>query len=757
MTISRSLGFPITRREATEMEVLDTAEDMPIVVSQEPKDSLESWTVGERYLNRELSWLAFNSRVLQEAQNAANPLLERVRFLAISDNNLSEFITVRVANVKGRQAEGNEGLTYDGLTLSEQLEIIYEEVEGLLQEQQRTWIVLRTELADQGIRLVSAQDLDSDELEWLQAHFLKEILPILTPLACDPAHPFPFIPNDGLCMGLKLKDGKALWSLLPLPHSLPRFIRLGPRARGEFSRASVESRRTSEQRLLPLEEAIPLFFHILFPNFRVKRYGLFHVLRDSEAAMELKSTHGQVDLAEHYLSAIRGRKWGQVIRLTFDAGVPQDMRDFISTQLDVDAEDVCDIDGLLSLSNLGQLAQENRPELKFAPYEVRFPRRIQEWRGDYFAAIASKDFVVHHPYESFDVVVEFLRQAARDPDVLSIKQTLYRTSKISSIVRALVEAAEEGKSVTVVVELKARFDEEANIRLAHDLERAGAHIVYGFVDKKTHAKMTLVQRRESKGLRGYVHLGTGNYHPITAKTYTDVSYFTCDDALVRDVGKVFNYLTGYAIPDRLEKLAIAPISLKATLLALIQDEAAHASAGRPGHIWAKMNSLVDPEICDALYRASQVGVKIELVVRGICGLRPGVPGLSDNIRVKSIVGRFLEHSRILCVGNGHRLPHKKAKVFISSADWMPRNFHSRVETLVPVYTDSVHAQLMEQVMLANLKDTRNSWILGPDGNYVRHHGQPEFSAHQHFLQNPSVSGQGKRRRKESEAMSLTLD
>ena len=737
------------------MELLNVDGEVPtseITVSALP--------VSQRYLNRELSWLAFNYRVLEEAQNPANPLLERVRFLAISDTNLDEFFTVRVANIKGRLEEGMEELTFDGLTLPQQLEMIYSEIDELMREQQQTWQVLRRALAEEGLRLVQVSELDQDDMEWLQNYFTREVLPVLTPLACDPAHPFPFIPNDGLCMGLKLKDGKALWSLLPLPPSLPRFIRMGDNPRRDLSRVnSYEGRRWVDQRFLPLEEAIPLFFDRLYPNFKVKRYGLFHVLRDSEAAMELETVHGQVNLAEHYLRAVKGRKWGHVIRLGFSAGVPEDMREFITTQLDADGEDVVLCEGLLNLSDIAKLTGEDRPDLKFQPFEVRFPERVKDCRGDYFAAIASKDLVVHHPYESFDVVVEFLRQAARDPDVLAIKQTLYRTSKISSSVRALVEAAENGKSVTVVVELKARFDEEANIRLAHDLERAGAHIVYGFVDKKTHAKMTLVLRREQRGLRGYVHLGTGNYHPITAKTYTDISYFTGDDAIVRDVGKVFNYLTGYAVPDRLEKLSIAPLNLKTTILALLEDEIQHAREGRPASMWAKMNSLVDPEVCDALYLASQAGVQIDLVIRGICCLRPGIPGLSDNIRVKSIVGRFLEHSRIVCFGNGHRLPHRKAKVFITSADWMPRNFHTRVETLVPMQTDSVHAQLMEQVMMSNLKDTRNSWVLGPDGAYRRQalSDQSEFSAHQFFLTNASLSGQGKARRKTKEARQLPLE
>lgn len=737
------------------METLEPAVALP--ADLEPVKPADL-TPGQRYLNRELSWLAFNYRVLQEAQNADNPLLERVRFLAISDTNLDEFTAVRVSQLKAKLEDAPDYVTIDGLNLNQQLAVVYEEMEDLMILQQQTWRTLRGALAEQGIRLVRIPDLNQEDLDWLQGYFLRELLPVLTPLACDPAHPFPFIPNDGLCMGLKLKDGKALWSMLPLPPSLPRFIRLDNHLRRQPHRsASFDGTRWAESHIVLLEDVIPLFFDRLFPNFKVKRYGLFHLLRDSDTDLEVTNTHNHFNLAEHYLRAVKGRKWGQVVRLTFGAGIPDDMREFITSQLEVDDEDVFVVDeGLLNLSDVAQLTKEDRPDLKFRHYEVRFPERVKEWRGDHFAAIASKDFVVHHPYESFDVVVEFLRQAARDPDVVAIKQTLYRTSQTSSIVRALVEAAEAGKSVTVVVELKARFDEEANIRLAHDLERAGAHVVYGFVDRKTHAKMTLVLRRESRGLRGYVHLGTGNYHPITARTYTDISFFTGDEAIARDVGKVFNYLTGYATPDHLEKLAIAPLTLKTTILQLIEDEKEHARAGRPACLWAKMNSLVDAEICDALYAASQAGVEIDLVVRGICCLRPGVPGLSDKIRVKSIVGRFLEHSRILCVGNGHRLPHKKAKVFVSSADWMPRNFHTRVETLVPLHTDSVHAQILEQVMVANLKDTRNSWVLGPDGAYRRQQGKPDFSAHEYFMNNPSLSGRGKSR-KSKQARQLSLE
>jgi polyphosphate kinase len=717
-------------------------------------DVIELLPPNQRYLNRERSWLAFNHRVLEEAQNPAVPLLERVRFLAICDNNLDEFTTVRAATLKNRLADQVDVLTSDGLTLKQQLSLIYDEIEGLLVEQQETWNSLRQEMVEAGIRLVLPGEIEPDEWEWLQTFFMNELLPLLTPLACDPAHPFPFIPNDGLCMGLKLRDGKTIWSLLPLPPNLPRFIKLGSTLRKEPVARGFEG-RALEERYLLIEDAVPLFFDRLLPNFKVKRFGLFHVLRDAE--MEMETTLNASNLADAYLSALKGRRRGDVIRLTFNSGVPDDLRQFITGQLNVDPEDVFEMDGLLNLSDLTQLTSDDRPELKFPHFDVRFPERIKESRGDYFAAIANKDFVVHHPYESFDAVVEFLRQAARDPDVLAIKQTLYRTSRISDIVRALIEAAESGKSVTVVVELKARFDEERNIRLARDLQRAGANIVYGFVDLKTHAKMTLVMRKEAKGLRGYVHFGTGNYHPVTAKSYTDLSFFTGDEALVRDAGRLFNYLTGYATPSLLEKLYVSPLTLKKKLLHLIQDEIDHVQAGRPGEIWAKMNSLVDSEICDALYRASQAGVKIELVVRGICCLRPGLPGLSENIRVKSIVGRFLEHARICCFGNGKRLPHKRAKVYISSADWMPRNFHSRVETLIPIETDSIHAQLLDQVMLANLKDTRQSWYLGPDGRYRRDEDRDGFCAHEYFIHNPSLSGRGRSRQKGRQAQILSLD
>jgi polyphosphate kinase len=747
-------------KKSVEIELLAEAvpEAEPFLVTPEPSLDqplpLDHWPACQKFLNRELSWLQFNHRVLQEAQRPNVPLLERTKFLAISDTNLDEFTTVRVSSLKHRLEAGVDDTTPDGLTLSQQLVVIEEEIDKLLLEQQSVWLSLRDELADSGIRLVAPDELNSAELEWLSNHFETQILPVLTPLACDPAHPFPFIPSAGLCLALKLKDGKALWAVLPIPASLPRFIKLGTVLRRDIPRNSIET--LTEDRFIATERALPLFFDKLFPNFKVKRSGVFHVLRDSEIEWDTEGK-GDLDLTEIYLSAIKGRKWGHVVRLTFEPNVPTDLREFITEQLEADPEDIYELDGLLNLSDLAQLTSVDRPELKFHPQEVRFPERIKDWGGDYFAAISKKDLLVHHPYESFDVVVEFLRQAARDPEVVAIKQTLYRTSRISSIVRALIEAAEAGKSVTVVVELKARFDEEANIRLATDLERAGAHVVYGFVDVKTHAKMTLILRREPKGLKGYMHFGTGNYHPITARVYTDLSYFTCDESLLRDTVRVFNYLTGYAVPRDLQKLVVAPLTLKATLLSLIEAEIAHVAEGRPGQIWAKMNSLVDPDVCSALYRASQRGVQIDLVVRGICCLRPQIKGLSDNIRVKSIVGRFLEHSRVVCFGNGQGLPSKKAKVFLTSADWMPRNLYSRVELMIPIEADSAHAQILEQVMIANLKDTHNSWDLGADGSYRRTPETVEkFSAHEHFLSNPSLSGRGRTRRKEKVAQTISL-
>lgn len=697
---------------------------------EDDDDMFASASGGDRYFNRELSWLAFNQRVLDEACNSAHPLLERLRFLAISGSNLDEFFMVRVAGLKGQQMQDVDRMSPDGMTAGQQLSAIVAEADRLVEAQRAVWRTLRAQLAENGIAVLGSRSIDDvltlDEISWLEKHFREQIFPILTPQALDPAHPFPFMPNKGLAVMfdlVRLSDEAPIRELVMLPAPMQRFVRLPG----------------DQARYVAVESLVKRFSSLVFPGYRVVGAAEFRVLRDSDIEIEEEAE----DLVRYFANAIKRRRRGRVIRLELEVGMPQSLATVLREEMGGPDAFVTEGGAFLGVGDLDAIVDEDRPDLKFPPYTPRFPERIRQYGGDCFAAIRAKDIIVQHPYESFDVVLAFLKQAAADPDVVAIKQTLYRAGKQPAVINALIAAAESGKSVTAVVELKARFDEEQNLLWASALERAGVQVVYGFIDWKTHAKVSMIVRREGGQYRTYCHFGTGNYHPITARIYTDLSFFTADPRLGRDAAQLFNYVTGYVEPTGLELLGMSPLDLRDKLMALIDDEIAFARAGKPAAIWAKMNSVVDPAVIEKLYEASNAGVEIDMIIRGICCLKPGVAGMSENIRVKSVVGRFLEHSRIWVFGNGNALPNDGAKIYISSADWMPRNFDRRVEYMLPITNKTVHDQVLDQVMVANLIDNEQSWDLQPDGTYVRvEPGSRPFNMHRYFMTNPSLSGRG---------------
>jgi len=677
-----------------------------------------------RFINRELSWLNFNERVLSESENNQNPLMERLRFLSISGNNLDEFHMVRVAGLYRQIKEKVFTRTDDGRTTRQQFNDVTKSLKLLLKKQQTVWDKLKKELGLKKTKILESKSELKNEKKKIEEIFRKNVYASLTPLAIDPAHPFPFLPSQSITMvcALKNKMDKLSYSLVIFPPKLQRFFKI-----------------SKPNNFVKAEDIIKNNMKIIFPDFKLINFSLIRIIRDSDIEFEEEAE----DLILSFETALKKRRRGTVIGLYIQGRVEKKLLAFIKRSLKVDEERIFRVNSLLDINCLNEIVEKSNDEqLKFKKFKSRFPQRIKDFNGDCFSAIKKKDLIVHHPFESFDVVVNFIEQSASDKNVISIKQTLYRTSDNSPIVKALIKASNKGKSVTAVVELKARFDEEKNIKWAKDLEKAGVNIVYGFVKWKTHAKISLVTRKEQNEIISYVHFGTGNYHPINAKIYTDLSFFSCNSKLVDDALKVFNFITGYTTPKKMNLISYSPNLLRNDLNKYIQQEIENKQKGLPSGIWIKINSLIDKEIIDKLYFASQSGVKIKLIVRGICGLRPGIKNFSDNIEVKSIIGRFLEHSRIFCFSNGFNMPSPKNKVFISSADLMTRNLDRRIETFIPITNSTVHEQILSQIMISYLKDKQNSWILQPNGDYLKKNIDKSFSAHNFFIRNPSLSGRG---------------
>lgn len=686
----------------------------------------------ERFINRELSWLAFNYRVLEEALDQRNPLLERVKFISIFETNLDEFFMIRVAGIKQQVAEGVTERSADGRTPNEQLAVIRKEVLRQRKIVNQCWLEdIVPKLHQQGIHLLDYADLNEAQRQSCREYFEREVFPVLTPLAFDPSHPFPHISNLSINLAVVIKDPEEgeLFARVKVPAVLPRLVPVESACNGPDS--VPPERRYS---FTWLEQVIADNIHALFPGLEVVESYAFRVTRNAD--MEIQEEEA-ADLLRTIELSVRQRRFGAVVRLSFERTLSQRVREVLLYNLNLTSEDLYESDVAIGLADMFALTKLDRPDLKDPPFYPHIPTVLRSHTtSDMFAAIRQQDILLHHPYDSFQPVVDLIQSAAEDPKVLAIKQTLYRVGSNSPIVKALMHAREQDKQVTVLVELKARFDEENNITWARALERVGVHVVYGLVGLKTHAKLALIVRREHDGLRRYVHLGTGNYNATSARIYTDLGVLTCRPDIGADVSELFNFLTGYSRQSHYRKLLIAPVELRQGLVRLIEREMSHAASGRPAHIIMKMNACVDPKMIDALYSASVVGVKIDLIVRGMCALRPGILGMSENIRVRSIVGRFLEHSRIFYFHNDG-----EPEVYCGSADMMQRNLDRRVEAIFPIEDPALAQFVRAQLLQAYLDDNTRARDLLADGSYVRvePHGQRPFDSQEIFMSGkPSI-------------------